>query len=460
MSRSFCPECFRKQREIDRLEEEVQRLRGKLRHQERRGKEGFFGASTPSSKVPLKENAGPEARRRRGGGKPGHAGHGRRGASEADADGVIEVAGESFCPDCGVPLVPAGARVRTVIDCPPPRPRTTLYRLARARCPRCRKTFQARAPGVLPKSLYGNQLLARIAALHYLHGIPLGRIEADLGVSLAALVQIVHRLARLFSAVPDRLLQDYRAGPVRHADETSWRTDGRSGYAWLFATPALSLFRFRKTRSGSVPREVLGETPLPGVLVVDRYAGYNRAPCVLQYCYAHLLRDVQGLEKDFPDDAEVRAFVATLAPLLAQAMALRNQTISDADFSARANQVKDRIVAAIQAPARHLGVRAVQDLFRANAHRLYHWAADRRVPADNNLAERDLRPTVIARKVSFGSQSDAGAASRETLMTVLHTLKKRGPDPEARFKAALDTLAHDPTADPYDLLFSTGHSRD
>jgi hypothetical protein len=26
---------------------------------------------------------------------------------------------------------------------------------------------------------------------------------------------------------------------------------------------------------------------------------------------------------------------------------------------------------------------------------MYHWAADCRVPADNNLAERDLRPTVL-----------------------------------------------------------------
>ena len=36
------------------------------------------------------------------------------------------------------------------------------------------------------------------------------------------------------------------------------------------------------------------------------------------------------------------------------------------------------------------------------AHRLYHWADDRNVPADNNLAEQDLRPLVIARKISFG----------------------------------------------------------
>jgi len=41
------------------------------------------------------------------------------------------------------------------------------------------------------------------------------------------------------------------------------------------------------------------------------------------------------------------------------------------------------------------------------------------IPAENNRAERALRPLVIARKVSFGSQSEAGAGTREILMTVL-----------------------------------------
>lgn len=50
---------------------------------------------------------------------------------------------------------------------------------------------------------------------------------------------------------------------------------------------------------------------------------------------------------------------------------------------------------------------------------MYQWAEDRRVPTENNLAERDLRPTVIARKVSFGSQSDAGAQTCGILMILL-----------------------------------------
>ena len=65
----------------------------------------------------------------------------------------------------------------------------------------------------------------------------------------------------------------------------------------------------------------------------------------------------------------------------------------------------------MKSQARHLGIRRIQDIFRDHKKRLYHWAKNRNIPADTNLAERDLSPTGIARKVSFGSQSDAGAKS-------------------------------------------------
>jgi len=452
MAINGCPECLTKQREIDRLTEEVQRLRQKLRYRERREKEGFFGSSTPSSKVPVKADT-PAREKKKPGAREGHEGHGRAAFSEADADRVIEVAPPARCPSCGSGLAEKGRERRLVLESRPLAAERIVYRLPRMVCRHCGRTIRAQAPGVLPRSLYGNQLITQAAAMHYLHGVPLGRVGAQVGVEPGSLMEIFHRLARLLEGVVPGLVARYRQAPAKHADETGWRTAGKNGYAWLFATPTVSLFRFRKTRSGSVPREVLGEAPLPGVLVVDRYAGYNKAPCAVQYCYAHLLRDLKDLEKEFPDDPEVRAFVAALAPLLAAAMGLRTLPMSDRKFKRRAREIETQIRAAIDAPALHLGVRGYQDLFREQETRLYHWARDRTVPADNNLAERDLRPTVIARKVSFGSQSEHGAKTREVLMTVLHTLKKREADPVRRLKSALDALAADPTADPFPALF-------
>ena len=245
--------------------------------------------------------------------------------------------------------------------------------------------------------------------MHYLHGIPMGRICQQIGIEAGSLVEIFHRLAHLVA---------------------------------------------------QVPQAVLGQEPLPGVLVVDRYAGYNKAPCAIQYCYAHLLRQVQDLEKEFPEDSEIAAFVATVAPLLSLAMGLQSQPISDPRFYAKAAQVKGQLQAAMNRPAQHLGIRSLQDLFRENEKHLYHWAQDRRIPAHNNLAERDLRPTVIARKVSFGSQSDAGARTRGILTSVLYTLKKKqGFDVASHLKYILDKLAEDIHQDSVPLLFPRASPR-
>jgi hypothetical protein len=450
----YCKGCFEKQQRINQLERENEQLRAMLRARKRSAEEGAFGSATPSSKVPFKPDALSERQARRGGGKAGHVGHGRAAVSAEQADRVESVsAGVDLCPTCGIPLRRESARKRTVIDLKPPKVEKVLYRLERRRCPKCRRWFAASAPGVLGRTLYSNAFLSHVAAQHYLWGVPLGRIEQQTGVGYGALVEGQRLLARLLEPAVEMLIEEYRSSEVKHADETGWRTDGQNGYAWLFATKGLSIFRFRQSRSAAVAAEVLGQKRLPGVLVVDRYHAYNKAPAALQYCLAHLKRDVEELEKQFPDQSEVNAFVRSLAPALGEAMHLRVLRLSRKEFCRRAKRVKRRIIAIAHRQARHPAIWNIQEILHKNSERLYHWARDPTIPADNNLAERDLRPLVIARKVSFGSQSEAGAKTRETLMTVLHTLKKRGISVAEALKAALDGLAADRSLNPTDLLF-------
>lgn len=450
---SFCQQCLEKQRKIDQLIEENQRLKAQLRYRQRKVTEGPFGSSTPSAQRPVKPNTEADNRAKSGGGQNGHPGRGRKSIDPAQAARVIEINVERICPECAGPLEDKGWRQRSVLEIPAPSPQPILYRLKNGYCPRCQRSLQAQAPAVLPKTLLGNQLTAHVLCLHYLNGIPLGRICDQLALEIGSLIHLLHRMARFFKPVLPRLIEQYRQAPVRHADETGWRTDGQNGYAWLYCTPTLSLFLFRSTRSAAVPKEVLGIKPLDGVLVVDRYNGYNRVPCKLQYCYAHLLREVEDLAKEFPDQAEVSAFTSTLIPLLSSAMYLRSQPLSAVQYSEEAAQIQLAIVSTCQQPAQHFAIRRIQDIFCEHSQRLYHWVSDRKVPADNNRCERELRPTVIARKVSFGSQSQDGAKTREILMSVLHTLKKRRPNVEQYLKGVLDQLALDPKQDPFPLLF-------
>lgn len=451
---TYCKECLSKQQKVNELEEEIVLLKAKLRYQERTAKEGFFGSSTPSSKIPVKPNSQKAHQRNRGGGKVGHQGHGRRSICQKDADKVENIRIDDTCPDCGSFLEDKGTKARTVIDCQPVKMKKILYHLQRKRCPKCKKLISARPPGVFAKCLYSNQLLTYVAVQHYIYGNTLGQIEKQTGIGYSSIVDAMHQLSKRLKDVPNALIQTYRDSLVKHADETGWRTDGNNGYAWLFCTPQISIFRVRRTRSASVPREVFGEKPVPGVLVVDRYNGYNKMPCSIQYCYAHLLRTVKDLEKDFPENTEIESFVEALALQLTNAISLRTLDITEKQFKRQATKIKNEILNIVNRQARHPAIQKMQDIFREKADRLYHWADDRNVPADNNLAERELRPLVIARKISFGSQSDVGAKTREILMTVLHTLKKRSPDVTTAFKSALDKLAEQGDSAPYKAIFN------
>jgi len=389
---------------------------------------------------------------RRGGARPGHAGHGRQTVDSTQADRVEVVPVGQRCPRCGTRLQDKGRLDRSVLDVEPLRRQVIQFQLEQKYCPRCRRAVSARAPGVLPRHLLGNRLLAHVAVQHYVFGVTLGQLENQLDVGYGTLVGALHGLAGRFELVIERLVRDYRRAPVKQADETGWRTDGHNGYAWLFCTETISLCRFRGSRSARIAQQVLGVRRLAGVLVVDRYHGYNRAPCARQYCYAHLLRDVEDLEKEFPSQPEIQRFVATLAPLLARAMHLRGLKLSAAQFRQQAAQTRVEMEVVTSAPAQHPAIQKIQNLFREKADRLYHWARDRSIPADNHRAERELRPLVIARKLSFGSQSEAGARTREVLMSVLHTLRKHTDDVTAAFQRVLDRLAQDERADLYQLL--------
>jgi transposase len=456
----LCPECVIKQEAIYRLREENKRLKAKLRRQQQQATAGYFGSATPSAQKPVKKNTTNNNLRKNGGATRGHPGNGRRSHTTETASMIEAVAGEEqLCPDCQIELQTMRARQRSVLGINELKVNKILYNLERRRCPVCKRTFSAKAPAVLSRFLLNNELLTHIAGEHYVDGIPMGLLEQKLTINNGTLFQAMHHLAKLFQDVPQQLIQNYRQTFVKFADETSWRNDGHNGYAWLFSTPLLSIYRLRATRSASVVAEVLGTEPLPGVLVVDRYNGYNKAPCAIQYCYEHLRRTIEDLSQEFPHRAEIKNFVTTVVPLLSQAMGLRSQPISDAEFYTQASQLKANLIQEMTKPADHAGIQNIQAIFQQYSPRLYHWADNRAIPAENNFSERGVRRLVIARKISFGSQAEQGAQTREILMTVLHSLRKYYPqDYRTKFKNCLNQLALKPQLEPYSLLFGDNTS--
>jgi hypothetical protein len=153
-----------------------------------------------------------------------------------------------------------------------------------------------------------------------------------------------------------------------------------------------------------------------------------------QRCWAHLLRDVHDLRAAHPDDAGVAAWADGLHALYQEA---RRQAARDRPEGARLaarGALERRLVAPCQpfwaaecaAPQATLCRRI--DWF---LDELLTLVADPAVPADNNLAERRLRPLVIARKVSGGTRSAEGSRVRMALASLFATWRAQGRDPLA-----------------------------
>ena len=435
---------------LARAKAEIKRLRAE---RVKTPMEAQFEEGAPSSQR-LKKTSPEELVARKGGAKKGHEAHCRCAATEETADEVREAEAPAVCPHCHGALQEMPPRERTVVDLEEPRRREVVWRLGQRWCSHCRRVVRARPAGVLPKKSASNAALATLAQMLYVEMVTAGAVSRMTWINKGTLLGMMASLAELLEPCLEAIKASVCASHVVHADETVWRCDGRGGYAWVFLGEGGVLLLCRTTRSGQVAVEALGSLNKDGVLVTDRYSGYLvLAEAARQLCFEHLKRDLLKLERKNPHSEECKRFVAAVLPLLKEAMALRRTEKERDRYLTRAREIRDAIMERMR-KGRCKAVRKYQEIFLNNEESLFRWVEDPAVPAENNAAERAVRPLAVARKVSHGSQGEGGLRTREVLGSVLLTLRLRhGRDAWKVLVGALDKLAADPKTDIVRELF-------
>ena len=98
-----------------------------------------------------------------------------------------------------------------------------------------------------------------------------------------------------------------------------------------------------------------------------------------------------------PQNAECQKFVPAFASLLREAMQSRGRGLEDGDYHDEAKRIENEMLKTINAQAKDPGLQKYQDIFRRHPGRIFQWAENRSVPAEDNMSERGVRRTVIAR---------------------------------------------------------------
>jgi transposase len=345
------------------------------------------------------------------------------------------------CPDCGAALTGGEVVRRRQVLHIPRAPVEVIEHVVRGRvCPCCARVCTPPldlGDQVLGHHRVGMETMAYIASLRAVGRLPLRTIQwllaswHGLHLSVGALAGVLKAVADRAKPALSELRARVRGSPAVCADETGWRENGDNGHIWTFSTPTLRLFHYAHSRAGAVVQEVLGEV-YAGTLVSDFSGAYNIHDGPRQRCWVHLLRDLHDLRAAHPGDGEVAAWAEAVHDLYLEA---KQVAASDADFAARVAAraaIEQRLTTAC-APYWHRDCPRPQATLCQRIDRfldaLFAFVLDPALPADNNLAERSLRPLVIARKISGGSRSAEGSATRIARASLFGTWQAQGRDP-------------------------------
>ena len=337
------------------------------------------------------------------------------------------------CPDCGRKLCGGWKHgSHQVIEIVLPQVRVIEHRAMARWCGVCRKRWIPSLPGaqlgVQGRRRFGVSVQSTVAALHGAFRVPIKQIRRllqelwGLRISDGEIVALLDGVARAGSEELGRLHDAVRGSPVVCVDETGWRQNGQNGWLWTFATPQVRYFQYRKTRSGTVAQEVLGKE-FKGKTVCDFYAAYNRLVNEIQRCWAHLLRDLHALKEKQADSPQVVAWAEAVKALYEEAKHLSVRAGEVGANRLQRRRLREQLEARLEVLARPVARRSdaphgvLAQRIMKHLGEMFVFVEHPQVPADNNLAERSLRPAVIARKISGGTRSDKGSQTKMALLS-------------------------------------------
>ena len=411
---------------VETLEHEVAGLKGRL------GQNSRNSSKPPSTDPPGTERPGKDSSGRRTGGQPGHPGVSRTLAVTVDE--VVELKPDR-CGHCDRVLQgsdPAPHR-HQVTEWPPVVPHITEYRQHTVVCEACGHETRSALPEGVPEGQFGPRLLATAGLLtgaYHLSKRTAQEILRELfGVemSLGALSGCEERVGVLLEAPVSEAHAWAQDQPTAHADETGWKEGRRRPWLWVLVTSAVTVFLLRP-RKKAAARELLGR--FGGVLHTDRWGAYNIHRGLRQICWAHLLRDFT-LMTEFRGPAAGRIGRELLSK--GRRMFRLWQRVRDGTWDRERFQVATtRLRAEIERTLRkgadcpHVKMRHVCRRILRFVENLWTFAVMEGVEPTNNAAERAIRPAVLWRRKSFGTQSERGSRFVERILTVRATLRQQG----------------------------------
>jgi FtsZ-binding cell division protein ZapB len=417
--------------EIEKLRREKEELKEEKEVLHRDLKQMLGKMFKPKVKPPL------DADRPKRGAPCGHRGNSRRRPEEISE--FIDIYPDK-CDQCGgqVNGYPNSFDQHVIEDIEIKK-KVTRYRFHSGYCQRCKKIVYPKKDGIPTNDRIGTEARAVSGYLRHI-GVTYRKTASifkgifGLNLTHPSFMAFNTEQAQNGLSLYEGIKQRVRHSAAVNVDETGWRVNGDNQWLWTFTNKETALYLINKSRGGKVVRLVLGEK-YEGALTTDFYSAYNKFEAQLkQRCLAHLLSEIKEIEEkdELAPDSIDGQFCVELKVVFKQTINVWNEyregTKVIQDLVKEKARAAARLVDLLLSPIKHKDTRRLRKRIIRHHEELFTFLDNPAVEPTNNRAERQLRPLVIMRKVTFGNRSATGALNLAVLMSIIQTGVLNGID--------------------------------
>ena len=390
----------------------------------------------PHAKPKRPERGGGKKKKR--GGQKGHKKHQRPLIPPEQCDGVVSLLPDD-CRRCGQPLVGEDAAPlrHQVWELPEIKPIVTEYQQHRLLCPCCGITTCASLPEGVPRGQSGPRLVAFTGLLmgHFRQSKRRASLFLQDLLKMPCCPSLTVKMQNQVSAalaVPyEQLREELGKQGQLFMDETPTKQANKKAWLWTAVAPLFAVFAIFSSRKGEALPKLLGDS-FSGIINCDRAKMYWQAK-QLQWCWAHLKRDVQALI-DHPDPQVKRLghdLMRQVKLMFQHWRRYKAGKIGWETFRRYMSPVRQEVNDLLLRGKFSGNDRLVGMCKELYKHRTWLWTfVDvKGIEPTNNTAEQALRPAVIYRKLSFGTQSKAGSRFIERMLSVSETCRLQNRSP-------------------------------
>lgn len=402
--------------------------------EERLGMNSQNSSKPPSSDGPeVPEAPSKKGTGKKRGGQLGHEGHMRHFLPQDMLTQVVEHKPE-VCRRCGKALCggdPNPSRYQCW-EIPPLTPVVTEHRFHSLRC-ECGVLTTAKSSGMIQEGMFGSNLTALASlltgAFHLSRRSALEMLDSvfNCPMSLGGLSSCEESVSKALAAPVEEIREAVLSSSVVHADETGFRLGNKKkGWLWVAVGGGLAFFLLQAKRGIVGATALLGK--FRGVLVSDRWGGYNRHAGHRQYCWAHVKRDFTRMSELSGKAGEIgQALLEAESELFSCWHRVRDGTMSRAVFRRKVTPIRRTVKELLRSGlADNLPCSGMCGELLRSEGRLWTFVRIAGVEPTNNVAERSIRPAVLWRKTSFGVQSERGERFVERMLTVRASCRLQG----------------------------------